>query len=505
MMVEQTGEKKQSIEEELERCRQELSRIRKDEEKFRHFFEQSPVMIYVIDTEGSFINLNRAGVAMLAEDDVPSVVGRKFDEYFEIKREDFFRNQEILEKNGGIEKYDTQMKCRDGTTRQVQLSVAQRKTVSGKLRGYEGFVIDITSRKETERRLAESEIKYRTVLDNSLAAIYLFQDGGYFSYVNPRMLKVLGYSREDEIIGRGFWEVIAPEDRDVVRKRGLEREKREFSPRRYKFRMLRKDGSKIWVDMRASHASYLGSPAAVGNFIDITREVKAEEKVRLLTQRVIKGIEDERRSLANDIHDEFGQMLTSLQFDVERLKATLPDTYPDSRELCEKVMAQIQRLAEKVRDTTSRLRPDMLDHLGLVPTLQWYIKELEQEGSDLHFSFQAAGLKKRLSSDVELVLYRVFQESVNNILKHADATEVDVQLTYNYPDIIFVVKDNGNGFEIDDDGMPRYHTRKAIGLLSMKERVSSLDGTMRIISAPGKGTLLRIKIPINQKSLDEHN
>ncbi len=442
---------------------------------------------------------------MLGEEDVSKVIGRKFGDYFLIKRDELIRYQHILERDGAIDKYDTQMKCADGTIKQVQLSAAVRKTVTGKLRGYEGFVIDITARKKTEKRLAESEIKYKTVLDNSLAAIYLFQDGGYFSYVNPRMVKVLGYDSEDEIIGKGFWEIIAPEDREIVRKRGLEREKREFSPRRYKFRMLKKDGEEIWVDMRASHAAYLGSPAAVGNFIDITKEIRAEAKIRHLTQRVIRGIEDERRSLANDIHDEFGQMLTSLQFDVERLKENLPEQFPEPLQMCEKVMGQIQKLAEKVRDTTSRLRPDMLDHLGLVPTLQWYLKELEKEGPETNFSFQAVGMKKRLSSDDELVLYRVFQESINNIIKHAEATEVDLQLTYNYPDIIFVVRDNGIGFEVDDDGMPRYHTQKAIGLLSMKERVSSLNGTMKILSAPQKGTHLRIKIPIEQGNSDEHN
>ena len=86
----------------------------------------------------------------------------------------------------------------------------------------------------------------------------------------------------------------------------------------------------IWVDMRASHASYLGRPAAVGNFIDITREIKAEEQVRQLSRRLIEAIEEERRSLANDIHDEFGQLLTLLQFDIEALQNSLPPTSTES-------------------------------------------------------------------------------------------------------------------------------------------------------------------------------
>jgi PAS domain S-box-containing protein len=331
----------------------------------------------------------------------------------------------------------------------------------------------------------------------------MFQDGGYFSYVNPRMVNLLGYDSADEIIGKPFWEFIAPVDRELVKTRGLEREKREINPRRYKFRMIKKNGEEIWVDMRASHASYLGRPATVGNFIDVTREIKAEEQIRQLTRRLIDGIEEERRSLANDIHDEFGQLLTLLQFDIELLQNTLPPALTESVDICTKMMRQIQKLAEAVRDTTSRLRPDMLDHLGLVPTLKWYITDIHRRRPATRISFQSFGLKKRLPPEIELVLYRVFQEGLNNISKHANASQVNLQLTYNHPDIIFMIKDDGCGFIPREDGLPAGSNRKGIGLLSMKERVTSLGGSMAIHSTPGKGTALRIKIPMNERKSNE--
>ncbi len=477
--------------------------LKRSEQKYRHFFEKSPTMIYVIDTHGVLVNINDAGAKMLGFENASEVIGMRLDDFILVDRHDLRRSRLMLEKNGAIDQFDTQMKRIDGTLRDVQLSAALRKTVTGKTKGYEGFVIDITERKETEKRLAASEIKYKTVLDNSLAAIYMFQDGGYFSYANPRMASLLGYDGVDEIIGRPFWEIISPEDREKVKQRGLEREKKEIHPRRYKFRMIKKGGEEIWVDMRASHASYLGRPAAVGNFIDITREIKAEEQVRRLSRRLIDAIEEERRSLASDIHDEFGQLLTLLQFDVEALHNALPANSYESRNICSKVMDQIQHLADAVRDTTSRLRPDMLDHLGLVPTLQWYINDFKNRRQEIRISFQAIGLKKRIPSDVELVIYRVFQEGMNNISKHARASQIDLQLTYNHPDIIFMVKDNGCGFRVNDDGLASDSQRKGIGLLSMKERVASSGGTMAIHSKPGKGTTLRIKIPISERKTDE--
>jgi PAS domain S-box-containing protein len=498
-------QKIEQLKEQLDEKEMKLRAIKRSEHKYRHLFEKSPTMIYVIDHSGIFININTAGAKMLGFENSSDVIGKPLEEFFLINRKKLRLYRNILEESGTIQDFDASMKQEDGIVRAVQFSVARRTTIAGKIRGYEGYVIDITKRKDAEKKLAESEKKYKTVLDNSLAAIYMFQDGGYFSYVNPRMVRLLGYESEDEIIGKGFWEIIASEDQETVRARGIEREKREISPRRYKYRMVKKNGEKIWVDMRASHAPYLGKRAAVGNFIDITKEVKAERQIRQLTNSLIEGIEEERRALANDIHDEFGQSLTLLQFDVESLRNSLPQWNHKAVEISDKIMEQIQILAEKMRNTTSRLRPDLLDHLGLVPTLQWYIEDIQNRKAEMQISFESIGLKKRLPSSVELVIYRVFQEGLNNITKHSGATNVNIQLTYNHPDIIFMIRDNGCGFESDTDGFPINNPAKSIGLLSMKERVSSLNGEMSIRSTSGEGTILRIRIPMCIRPENENN
>jgi len=477
-----------------------IESLKQSEQKYRHFFEKSPTMICVIDRRGFFVNINEAGAKMLGFETSAQVIGKQVDNFFTVNQGDLLSYRKLLEKLGSINEIDAKMTSLNGTIRQVQFSAALRKTVTGKVKGYEGFVIDLTSRKEAERRLTESEIRYKTVLDNSLAAIYMFQDGGYFSYVNPRMVSLLGYDSADEILGKPFWEIIASADQEMVKARGLERENKEIKPRRYKYRMLKKNGEEMWVDMRASHASYLGRPAAVGNFIDITREVKAEEQIRNLTRQLMDRVEDERRSLANDIHDEFGQLLTSLQFDIESLDASLPRELTRVRELSAVIAEHVQHLAEKVRDTTSRLRPDLLDHLGLEPTLRWYIDDIANRWPMLSFTLQVVGLKKRLPPDVELVLYRVFQEGLNNIIKHAQASQVTLQLTCSYPDIIFIIRDNGCGFSItDNESIDHIQPKQGIGLLSMQERVASLRGTMTIRSEPGKGTVLRIMIPMGEE------
>ena len=355
---------------------------------------------------------------------------------------------------------------------------------------------ELKNRERVISDLKSSEQKYRTVLENSLAAIYMFQDGGNFSYANSRMVKLLGYDRPEEIIGKPCWEFVREEDREVVKKRGLGRERGEIYPRRYKFCLLKKNGGEIWVDMRSSHVSYMGRPAVVGNFIDITKEKDAEEEVRKLSHRLIDVIEEERRALAADLHDEFGQVLTLLQLDVEDLLNALSVEQKDSQTICLKVMAQIQKLAQKIRNTTSRLRPDMLDHLGLVPTLQWFIQDYRRRRPEMEIEFQCAGLKRRLSSNAELVLYRIFQEGLSNITKYAQAQSVRVQLTYSHPKVIFIIKDDGVGFDAHKASHPDNHGRLGIGLLSMKERAVAFGGTLSVNSSPGKGTTIRVALPV---------
>ena len=482
---------------ELRKRDQVIADLQRSEQKYRHFFEKSPAMIYVVDMNGKFMNVNRAGVQMLGFSDAEEVIGRAFNDFFFIEDDAVMDYRDIIRQYGAIRDFETRMRCKSGEIRDVQITAAMRTTVAGKLKGYEGFVIDITKRKIAERKLAESEAKQRMVLENSLTAIYIFQDGGYFSYANPQMVNILGYDHADEIIGKSFWELIGEEDRAVVKARGLRREQGEIFPRRYKFRMLRKDGTEIWVDMRSSHAADMGRPAVVGNFIDITKEKNAEEDIRQLSHRLINVIEEERRALAADLHDEFGQALTLLQLDVAALQNSFAAERQEAQGLCLKIMEQIQKLAENIRDTTSRLRPDMLDHLGLVPTLQWSIEDFRHRWQDVEIEFQSTGLKRRLSPDTELVLYRIFQEGLNNIGRHARARTVNVQLTCSHPLVIFIVRDDGVGFDMDQAGLPDNHERLGIGLLSMKERVSSLGGTLLISSVPKKGTTIRVELPIN--------
>jgi signal transduction histidine kinase len=156
----------------------------------------------------------------------------------------------------------------------------------------------------------------------------------------------------------------------------------------------------------------------------------------------------------------------------------------------------IEGLAENVRKISSDLRPDMLDHLGLIPTLEWYADELRQRAAGLEVEFEAVGFKeRRLDPQVEIVLYRILQEALNNAAKHSGAKRVGVMLTYSHPQVIMVIKDDGRGFEIEPNASVASGRERGIGLVSMRERVASVGGSIDIRSEVGRGTIIRVALP----------
>ncbi len=468
---------------------------RAPEQRFRNIFEHSPAMVYFTNLEGIILDINDAGVKMLGYHSREEIEGRVPARAVYDKPQDRGLFLKSMEKTGSVQDFETRFRRRDGTVIDVMITAAMRLDRKGTVEGYEGFVIDVTDRKRAERELQESEEKYRTVVENSLSGIFIHQ-GGHFQFVNQRVAEMLGYHHPDDLVGRPFWEVVHPEDRAMVKERGLKREKGQISPIQYPFRALTKDGATIWVELRATHATYMGKPAVVGNFIDITQRKKAEEEISHLSRRLIEVSEEEKKRLARDLHDEFGQALTSLHFDLEAVHRSIAPEFTDQRKRCAAIIQMVERMADGVRKTTSYLRPDLLDHLGLVPALEWYIQEFTGRWPDVQVDFQMLGLKKRLTPEIELVLYRTFQECLNNISKHARATRIDIMLTYSHPRVILVIRDNGVGYR---PGQAAGRRSPGIGLLSMRERVASFGGSIDITSAPGKGTTIRVEIPVLMK------
>ena len=224
------------------------------------------------------------------------------------------------------------------------------------------------------------------------------------------------------------------------------------------------------------------------------QEIKSQQEIRKLNHRLLLTAEDERRKLAMELHDHFGQMITKLQCKADRIQREMAELGADGKS-CQSLMGSITQLGHDIRKFTSDLRPDMLDDLGLVETLKWYIDDLAKQLPNMQFKFKSVGIKQRLPADIEIALYRVCQESLNNIIKHANAKLVSITLAYCHPLVILTVRDNGAGLP-DSMKSDSKHNSEGFGLLGMRERLAAVGGTLELSSTPGKKTSVRALITI---------
>ena len=241
--------------------------------------------------------------------------------------------------------------------------------------------------------------------------------------------------------------LVHPDDEIRVQRLNQQRQEMMPAPFRFDFKGLKMDGSSLYIAVSASAHKYRDEVLDLIFMRDVTARRKAEEDIRRLSRRLIEGIEEERRRLAADLHDEFGQALTGLHLRVESMHNSFDPDLAAYRLECQEIIGRIERIADSVRSIATELRPDVLDHLGLVATMEWYLNEYRERAKGLDIEFNAMGFAHRIiQPQAEIALYRILQEALNNVLKHARASRVTVQLTYSHPLIILVIRDNGKGF-----------------------------------------------------------
>ncbi len=228
--------------------------------------------------------------------------------------------------------------------------------------------------------------------------------------------------------------------------------------------------------------------------VQILERQRSESAVRDLNRQLLVAGEEERRKLARDLHDDLGQKLTFLQMRLEALGAQASASQPELAADYKQLTDLARDLSFNLRQVISDLRPELLDDLGLPEALKALLFEF-QKGTTLEIDFTSRGLKDRLPAKVELALFRVCQEGLTNIIKHAKASHAVVRLVVSYPQVILSVEDDGVGLPrgSKSKGAP---PRGGFGMISMGERVASVGGTIQFHSRPGSGTRIRVEVPL---------
>lgn len=477
--------------------------LRQSETRFREMADLLPQPLYETDLNGAITFTNRAGFERFGytPDDLARGL-RTADMIVAGERNLALRNiAAILRgKTGRSNEYTAQRK--DGATFPIIVSSAPIMK-EGKTAGLRGIILDITDRVRTEERLRQSELKFRQLAETIHEVFWISDIGtGETLYVSPAYEEIFGKTCQSFYEQSGaFLESVHPADGANVS--AAMASQQSGVPMDEEFRIVRPDGSVRWIRARTFFVANENkeSTRIVGVAEDTTERKNALSVLRkhagqlqALSSRLIEARESERRFIARELHDEIGQQLTGLKLSLDMM-AQAP--HARSAEQLPALQALAAELLERVRNLSLDLRPSMLDDLGLLPALTWHFdRYFDQTG--IRVSFMHHGLKKRFGPHIETVAYRVIQEALTNAARYAGVANVSVSLNADAGTVHISVSDEGKGFN-PADVLVR---RNTVGLFSMRERVETAGGILKVQSAPGAGTMLVAVVPYGDQDLE---
>jgi len=461
-------------------------------------FEVIPDMVFVVDAEENVLFVNEAASRAMGRK-AEELVGRKQKELFHPSLaerhsqaiQSVFATGEILVTEN---QQDLHLQPVWIDTRLVPF-----RDPGGTIVAVVGIVRDVTARREAQEALALREAFLRGMLDNFPQLVWFKDPDGKFLVVNQPFAHAAGKTHPSDLIGLddfAIWphELAAryvADDQEVMRTRQQKLVEEQLSVR----------GVLRWVETFKSPVFDAGGKVigTTGLGHDITRrrqlqeeQRRSREQLRALAAHVEAGREQERLRIAREIHDELGQSLTCMGMDLAFLDKQID---PKNQEAAARVAA----LAELVKDTirsvrriSSELRPSILDDLGLGAAVEWLAHDV-QTRTEMTCTVD---VPEDLSLPIDLAtpLFRICQEALTNVTRHAGATEVSIRLESTEENVLLVVADNGRG--ITDEEIRRHGS---LGLLGMKERVSLLGGSLDVQGRPGEGTTLSIRMPLEPR------
>jgi PAS domain S-box-containing protein len=377
---------------------------------------------------------------------------------------------------------------KDGEFVPVEYRIATFRSDGDRIGGAIVLVRDVAERAQVEKAME----RMASIVENSEDAIVGIAMDGTIMTWNASAQRLYGYAAEDAV-GQSF-SLLYPRERSEELSEIWGRIKRGERISHYETQRLCRDGSRVEVSVSISPIKEVDG--RIIGFSSIARDIserKRGEEERRRTE-VLRGLadaqEEERRRIARELHDQMGQHLAALKMGLERL-----DDGPLDRDHHRHLHGLLKQIGQDVQRIALELRPTALDDLGLETAIVNYVEDWSGR-SGVEVDLHATGLDhRRLPPPLETHLYRIVQEALTNVLKHAQAQRVSIIMERRPDHLLVIVEDDGRGFDHEaaaspQAGMPR------LGLLGMKERVASVGGEFQVESSPGKGTALFIRIPL---------
>jgi len=478
--------------------------VRENEERYRDLYDNAPVMYHTIDTKGIVLDCNQTESKMLGYSK-EEIIGKPIYAFQPKEYQDLATHalHDGMEK--GHAAGERRFVKKNGTIIDTVFDATAIYDDSDQVVGFRSTITDITHLKRAEEALQESEEKYRSLVESTEDCIYLVDENLRYLFANKKIQSRFGLPM-DKVIGRKYGDFHSKEETknfaEKVNKvletvQSLSYEYRSKRDNRYFIRTL----SPVKEPDKKVTALTLISK-------DITKRKLAEESLKqanekllrahaqrkILSKRLIDLLEKERRQIAMELHDDIGQTLTSLKIDIEMLNDQLKPFSSELRFMAQTAVDKTMQAMKDVKNVSHGLRPTMIDALGIVSSFRNLFSEIKQQ-TGMEIRFFNRGIPKRFEEEKELAIYRIGQESLTNVIRHARAKNVFVNLVKKGDNLSLSVEDDGVGFK-KDKAMKTTRGKGPLGLLIMRERAIQLDGEFTIESQSGKGTHVLVEIPL---------
>jgi PAS domain S-box-containing protein len=349
-------------------------------------------------------------------------------------------------------------------------------------------------------KLRETELRYRTVADFNYDWEYWENPDGSFRYVSPSCERITGYTMDEFVNNPTLLTDIIVADDNATWRRHRTDALADFKRNEIQFRIRTKDGEIRWIEhacqpVSGNEGTFLGFRASNR---DITKRKQVEanlaeshETLRMLAGGLLSVQEEERRRLARELHDDLTQRLAVLAIEAGKLEKQFEDLPSDVRKKIGRMKEQMVRLSSDVHDLSRQLHPSIIDDLGLRQAIQSECNNFtKREG--IAVKYEPENIPDKIPRDISLCLFRIVQEGLRNIAKHAKVNEARVKLVGRDISIALTIEDSGIGFD------PAQVPKKAgLGLVSMEERTRLIEGEFLVQSEPGRGTVIRVTVGLS--------
>ena len=358
-----------------------------------------------------------------------------------------------------------------------------------------GIYDDVTTRHKAQRELSESQARYQSLFENASDGILVRDLDGNIIMVNDAMAEITGYA-VTELQHMNVSRILTESSLEIVRDKQatLFENENEFSSNRYELTLLYRDGKERIVEAVTSLLEIKGQTMVQAIIRDVTEQRIAQEQIRSYASQITRAQEEERKRIARELHDETIQSLASLGMEIDAVINTCNGVSQKGIiDQLEELRHKMDGLLQSVRRITQDLRPPMLEDLGLIFALQWLAEDVGNQ-PPLNTQLIVTGKERRLAPEVEMLLFRIAQEALNNVRRHANASESVVSIEYLPQSITLSVRDNGKGFELAQVKRMEASPFGKLGIIGMEERARLLGGEFHIESRVDEGTTVNVSI-----------